>query len=63
MEVAINDIQADGSIRFTMKDEIKNYSGGPMKSYQFMSSDFFKVEKITQVLLRQRAARPVHHGA
>jgi hypothetical protein len=41
-----NDIQPDGSIRFTMREEISNPSGTTMKNYRFMTSDSCKIEKI-----------------
>ncbi len=47
VESEINDIQPDGSIRFTMKEDDKNLDGTAMKNYRFMSSDFCKFEKIT----------------
>ncbi len=58
MDSQLNDIQPDGSIRFTSREEISNSGGTAMKSYQFMTSDFCKIEKIAD-----GKGRPVHFTA
>jgi len=57
-----NDIQPDGSIRFRSKDEIINLGATAMKSYQFMSSDFWKIEKITDDKKRPVQFTTEHKG-
>jgi len=50
-----NDIQADGTIRLMMRDETRNLNGQAMGTYEFMTSDFFKIEGIAD-----GTGRPIH---
>jgi beta-lactamase regulating signal transducer with metallopeptidase domain len=62
VENQINDIQPDGSIRFTSREEISNSSWIPMMSYQFMSSDICKIEKIADGKGRPVQFKTEHKG-
>lgn len=53
-----NDIQPDGAIRFTSGVKVLNSSASDMKIYQFVNSDFVKLEKITDA-----AGKPVQFTA
>ncbi len=46
-ESTTDDVQPDGTIRFTVRGELGNYTGSTMTTYDFISSDFCKIEKIT----------------
>ena len=43
----IDDIQPDGTARFTGRSEIKNSTASDMSVFSCMSSDFSKIEKVT----------------
>jgi hypothetical protein len=55
-----NVIQPDGTIRFTVREGVRNHSTQDMKTYQFMTSDFCKVEKIACKRERDGTERPSH---
>jgi hypothetical protein len=53
-----NDIQSDGAIRFAGDITVTNSTTNDMKTYQFINSDFVKLEKITDA-----AGKPVEFTA
>lgn len=48
-QTEINDVQPDGSIRTQMTSETGNLTGSTWKTFEFVSSDFYHIEKLADV--------------
>ncbi|HWH67871.1 MAG TPA: hypothetical protein VNT26_00690, partial [Candidatus Sulfotelmatobacter sp.] len=56
------DLQSNGVIRFIATTEIVNSSAAPWQTYQFMNSDFVRVEKMTDGSNRPITFQVDHQG-
>ena len=61
-QTMIEDVQPDGTIRFTGPMMIRNDSGQALAVYRFINSDFVKLEKITDAAGKPVAFEAKHVG-
>jgi beta-lactamase regulating signal transducer with metallopeptidase domain len=61
-QTMVEDVQPDGTIRFTNPDVLRNGGERDMTVYQFRNSDFVKLEKITDASGKSVAFETEHVG-